>query len=318
MSKCFTDAEDDSWATRLVFKKLGDERSDDLIHHGDEVGIFSAENNLRLDAGDATCEAGHESWATCFHVKALDGSALRYGTEMGLFSTRDSSRLDIRYASADGVVGPAVESETTRFKLMSAEAPSMIPPPIITVKRAVKASTEVYNVTMAEFSVKVKLEFPGLQPGWRVCHNIHGGVLKEVFGQTYKKSIGESVAYLKGDSEEIIEYSILCTRTDNKPPPLPTVLKVNSGSAVYGCFNVFPNQEPAFGDPNADGEASAGDLDPDMWHQVHDCAPVAGIIHRDSEKPQFLKPTHPAEVRVWVECRGKGRQCRPSPGRQSA
>ena len=84
MGKCFADAGHESGATKLLFKKLGDEASDGLIHHADEVGIFSAENNLRLDAGGATCDPGHDSWATCFRVRALDGGALRHGTETGL------------------------------------------------------------------------------------------------------------------------------------------------------------------------------------------------------------------------------------------
>jgi len=114
IGSCHAEGEHESWATRLVFKKLGDKGSTGELKYGDAVGIFSAETGQRLDAGNATCEQGHASWATVFEVRSADGD-LKYNSEMGLFSSENGRRLDISAASADG----GHESWATKFVIES-------------------------------------------------------------------------------------------------------------------------------------------------------------------------------------------------------
>ena len=102
MQGCATEPTQDNWGTRLLFRKLGEECSRGFIQPGDAVSIFSAENGLRLDAAEATCEGEHDSWASMFEVRVLEeGATLMYNVEMGLFSKEDGRRLDIGSACGD-------------------------------------------------------------------------------------------------------------------------------------------------------------------------------------------------------------------------
>jgi len=66
------EAEHESWATRLLIKKLEGDGDRDLCY-GDLVGIFSETGGRRLDISDASMKqntpADHESWATRFSIR---------------------------------------------------------------------------------------------------------------------------------------------------------------------------------------------------------------------------------------------------------
>ena len=102
MGSCNAAYSHESWATKLVFRKGGDESSQDEVQVGDEVGIFSAETGQRLDAGNAICDEGHDNWATMFEVRFGSLSALKYNALMSLHSVENGRRLDIGGACVDG------------------------------------------------------------------------------------------------------------------------------------------------------------------------------------------------------------------------
>ncbi len=112
----------DSWATRLVIKRL-DGPDSGPISDEHVVGIFSLNELYRLDIGTrATKEnvpASHESWATRLRVIRLSSASsgpINYGDVVGIFSEDGKWRLDIGTRATKESVPASHESWATRLK----------------------------------------------------------------------------------------------------------------------------------------------------------------------------------------------------------
>jgi len=95
------------------------------IPYGALVGIFSESNGKRLDIGGASvnkeCPASHESWATRFYIRRVDGGPNKGPVSpdhlVGIFSETNGKRLDIGIASMKAECAASHESWATRFRI---------------------------------------------------------------------------------------------------------------------------------------------------------------------------------------------------------
>jgi len=111
MGTCNADGGHESWATKLVLKKKGDEDYDGEVDAHDTFGIFSTSDgtqgdenpNQRLDIGvnHASADAGHDSWATIFDIENENGGHLRYNQVVKFTSTENGKVLDIGGSCCD-------------------------------------------------------------------------------------------------------------------------------------------------------------------------------------------------------------------------
>ena len=120
----------DSWATRLVLRRLDGANKGDVME-GHVFGIFSEDGRKRLDLGCASIEeqrdVRHESWATRLRIRPLkeDTDAtrpLQYNEVVGVFSDDGRSyRLDIGSAACKEQHAEH-DSWATRLRLEAIEA----------------------------------------------------------------------------------------------------------------------------------------------------------------------------------------------------
>ena len=109
----------DSWATRLVLWRI-DGPSSGPVDMSHTVKLISQDGHKCLDigrGGGTYSDAGHNSWATVFSCRPLDGSTqIRYGVPLAFFSgpSADCRRLDIGCASS----GHQHDSWATKFNLV--------------------------------------------------------------------------------------------------------------------------------------------------------------------------------------------------------
>jgi len=116
-------ASHDSWATRLVFRRLDGPNEGDVSE--DHIfGVFCENGSKRLDIGIgsmyADCPASHSSWATRLFVRRLDGAntgSIQYGHVVGIFCEDGSKRLDIGYASVKTECPGDHDSWATRLRV---------------------------------------------------------------------------------------------------------------------------------------------------------------------------------------------------------
>jgi len=115
MTTCVAEGSHESWATILVFKKVGDETYEGQVDLADLIGIYSADNGQRLDAASLACEETHESSGSLLEVRHSHKGALKYNAEMALFSSDSNhdKRMDI-----GSVSGQVSDSDTTTFSIM--------------------------------------------------------------------------------------------------------------------------------------------------------------------------------------------------------
>lgn len=120
-------ASHDSWATRLVIKRLDGANSGPI---SDEhlVGIFSEDGKVRLDIGTDAMKknvpATHDSWATRLVIKSLDGTnsgSVCYGQVVGIFSEDEKYRLDIGTDAVKKNVPSSHDSWATRLRIQDAD-----------------------------------------------------------------------------------------------------------------------------------------------------------------------------------------------------
>jgi hypothetical protein len=116
-------ASHDSWATRLIIRRL-DGPSRGPVHDNDVVGIFSEDGRFRLDIGtDAMKQnvpASHESWATRLRIARLSGPNVgpaTYEDVVGIFSEDGKFRLDIGTDAMKKNVGADHNSWATRLRI---------------------------------------------------------------------------------------------------------------------------------------------------------------------------------------------------------
>jgi len=115
-------ASHDSWATRLVIKRL-DGPSEGVVQSDHVVGIFSENGQHRLDVGVRAMKKNgppsHESWATRLNIKRLgEGKGpLMYNEIVGVFSECGNKRLDIGERSMKENVPAAHNSWATSLKI---------------------------------------------------------------------------------------------------------------------------------------------------------------------------------------------------------
>ena len=113
MGSCNSNKSVKSATSKVLFKKLSDKANTGLVKHGDEVGIFSVDSGVRLDAEDACADEEHTSWATVFSVQPGPGRHLRYNSPVELFSTQNDTQLDLAFASTT----PEEEAGYTQFRI---------------------------------------------------------------------------------------------------------------------------------------------------------------------------------------------------------
>jgi hypothetical protein len=116
-------ASHDSWATRLIIRRL-DGQSTGPVRSNHVVGIFSENGQYRLDIGtDAMKQnvaASHESWATRLKILQLNSSTLgpvMYEDVVGIFSEDGKYRLDIGTDAMKQNVAASHDSWATRLKI---------------------------------------------------------------------------------------------------------------------------------------------------------------------------------------------------------
>jgi len=120
----------DSWATRLVIKRL-DGENNGTVSSAHKVGIFTESGTVRLDLGTQAMKkeipATHDSWATRLVIKALkDGKIdasksghVKYGDVVGIFCEDDSVRLDLGLDAMQKEVPASHESYATELSIDS-------------------------------------------------------------------------------------------------------------------------------------------------------------------------------------------------------
>jgi hypothetical protein len=118
-----TPASHNSWATRLILKRL-DGPSKGNVSPGDIVGVFSENLSYRLDIGNAATKenvpASHNSWATRLKIIKLNGNIngpLKYGDVVGIYSEDQKYRLDIGEAATKKNTPASHNSWATRLKV---------------------------------------------------------------------------------------------------------------------------------------------------------------------------------------------------------
>jgi hypothetical protein len=116
-------ASHDSWATRLIIRRL-DGPSRGPVHSNDVIGIFSEDGRFRLDIGtDAMKQnvpASHESWATRLRIARLNGpnvGPVMYEDVVGIFSEDARFRLDIGTDAMKKNVPADHDSWATRLRI---------------------------------------------------------------------------------------------------------------------------------------------------------------------------------------------------------
>ncbi|MGB1256647.1 MAG: hypothetical protein ACPG51_12345 [Thiolinea sp.] len=116
-------ADHDSWATRLIIKRL-DGRNDGPVSPEHLVGIFSEDGRARLDIGIRAMKeeipADHESWATKLTIKRLDGDnqgPVHYDDVVGIFSEDGRVRLDVGIRAMKEEIPADHESWATRLRI---------------------------------------------------------------------------------------------------------------------------------------------------------------------------------------------------------
>lgn len=123
-----TPASYNSWATRLVIKRLDGPNSGPIsaLH---VAGIFSEDGNYRLDIGTDAMKrdtpASFESWATQLVIKRLDGPSsgpVSYGDLVGIFDKDGNYRLDIG-AVRDKAISASHDSWATRLRILTLPKP---------------------------------------------------------------------------------------------------------------------------------------------------------------------------------------------------
>jgi hypothetical protein len=116
-------ASHDSWATRLIIRRL-DGPSRGPVHGGDLIGIFSEDGRFRLDIGTDAVKrnipASHESWATRLRIVRLSGpnaGPVTYEDVVGIFSDDGRFRLDIGTDAMKRNVPADHDSWATRLRI---------------------------------------------------------------------------------------------------------------------------------------------------------------------------------------------------------
>ncbi len=153
-------ASHDSWATRLVFKRL-DGKSEGEVHDEHLVGIFSEDGKYRLDIGTMAMKenvpASHESWATKLKIKKIKGSSsgfIHYGDVVGIFSEDEKYRLDIGTKAMKKKVPASHDSWATRLRVLEPDPITEVMEVIDTkyrIDEAVESNTkdvELYSNTI--------------------------------------------------------------------------------------------------------------------------------------------------------------------------
>ena len=124
--KAECEASHESWATRLVIRRVDGPSKGPVSLCSHKVGIFSEKNGKRLDIGSASvreCAASHNSWATRLFIRPLDGSSqVQYNQLVGIFSESNGKRLDIGSASVYREIDASHSSWATRLHIHRAPA----------------------------------------------------------------------------------------------------------------------------------------------------------------------------------------------------
>ncbi|MHC5053441.1 MAG: ETX/MTX2 family pore-forming toxin [Planctomycetota bacterium] len=122
-----TPANHDTWATRLVIKRL-DGESSGAVSDYDVVGLFSEDGKFRLDIGTGAMKkntpADHESWATRLLIRRLDGESsgdVCYGHVVGVFSEDGKYRLDIGTGAVKKNAAADHDTWATRLRIQDAD-----------------------------------------------------------------------------------------------------------------------------------------------------------------------------------------------------
>jgi hypothetical protein len=116
-------ASHDSWATRLIIRRL-DGPSRGPVGSNHVVGIFSEDGKFRLDIGTDAMKrnvpASHVSWATQLRINRLNSSNIgpvMYEDVVGIFSEDGKYRLDIGTDAMKQNVPASHDSWATRLRI---------------------------------------------------------------------------------------------------------------------------------------------------------------------------------------------------------
>ena len=116
-------ASHDSWATRLVIRRL-DGPSQGPVSPDHVVGIFTENGDFRLDLGTAAMKenvpASHDSWATRLRIVRLNGLSLGpllYGETVGVFTEDGRVRLDLGTRAMKKNIPASHDSWATRLRI---------------------------------------------------------------------------------------------------------------------------------------------------------------------------------------------------------
>ena len=125
MMKQSIPATHDSWATRLIIKRLDGPNTGPVLQDH-VIGIFGMNGQHRLDIGTRSMKevvpASHESWATRLRIVPLSRvgtGPIQYNEVVGIFSEDKKWRLDIGTAAVKESVSASHESWATRLKFES-------------------------------------------------------------------------------------------------------------------------------------------------------------------------------------------------------
>lgn len=127
--KMLTSSSHDSWATRLVFKRLNDGGdvidASGPIYSEHKVGIFSEDGKVRLDIGTRSMKrnapADQNSNTSRLVIKRLDGSnsgQVHYGHVVGIYSEDGRYRLDLGGNGMKETASSSHNSWATRLQVI--------------------------------------------------------------------------------------------------------------------------------------------------------------------------------------------------------
>lgn len=123
-----TDASENKPTTRLVIRKLSDPEWSGELTETDVVGIFSEDNQLRLDIGEACfarkVEANRISETTVFVIRGLNGEKsgpIKNGATVGIFTSDGKYRLDLDSPPLKTRMTNSWDSWATRLRIKNVQ-----------------------------------------------------------------------------------------------------------------------------------------------------------------------------------------------------
>jgi len=153
------DASHDSWATRLVFRRL-DGLNEGPVDRSHVFGLFSQDGRCRLDVGSDCMKkeqpASHVSWATRLYIEPwdkLNRQTVNYGDVVHIISEDKRRCLDIGIYSMLKEQSADHDSWATRLKVRDGEAPAA-PPATVPVESVYALSIladRVYHLQNNEY-----------------------------------------------------------------------------------------------------------------------------------------------------------------------